>query len=243
MRRETDNTPGRPRRRNGFTLIELLVVIVIIGIVASLLFPSIAQAIRAARAKETLARIATLSAGAEGYKNENGFYPGQGWDWKGSYNRGSSYETGSQLLTNALLEWDSFDNEWEEDYIAPKEGLIDTEGDWTGKPDTILDGFPEPMAILYYPARRQAKTVKEAYDYYDNDDYVETERLERRYERIQTDPDYNKGSYESTMQSEFYGDRFAGHKAYKIRNRDRFLLIGAGGDRLYFTGDDVKNWK
>lgn len=62
-------------RRNGFTLIEILTVITIIGLLSALGFGGYSVALTKSATKNTLARLAGLQLGVEGYKTDNGEYP------------------------------------------------------------------------------------------------------------------------------------------------------------------------
>lgn len=64
-----------PARHQAFTLIEILTVITIIGLLSALGFGGYSVAMTKSATKNTLARLAGLKLGVEGYKNDNGEYP------------------------------------------------------------------------------------------------------------------------------------------------------------------------
>jgi prepilin-type N-terminal cleavage/methylation domain-containing protein len=71
-----ESRPGeKKRRRQGFTLIELLAVIVVIGLLASLLFPAIRSSRAAANKARTRVQFNQWAAAIEGFRNEYGYYP------------------------------------------------------------------------------------------------------------------------------------------------------------------------
>ncbi len=66
----------RDRRRNsGFTLIELLIVMVIIGLLASLVAPTMFKKVGGAKRKTAKAQIELLGTALDSYRLDNDFYP------------------------------------------------------------------------------------------------------------------------------------------------------------------------
>jgi len=65
----------RPRRRCGFTLIELLVVMGIIGVLVTLLVPTVSRATAMVRKRVTRSIIKELEVGLEAFKADFGIYP------------------------------------------------------------------------------------------------------------------------------------------------------------------------
>lgn len=63
------------RRQSGFTLIEIMVVVVILGILAALVVPTIMS--RPDQAKVTVAKtdVNAIASALEMYRLDNGFYP------------------------------------------------------------------------------------------------------------------------------------------------------------------------
>lgn len=67
--------PARRPRLGGFTLMELLVVIAVIGVLATLVAPSIFQHVGAAKDATARSQIEMLGAALDAYRLDNGRYP------------------------------------------------------------------------------------------------------------------------------------------------------------------------
>ena len=65
----------RPRRTRGFTLVELLIVIRIIGLLITLLMPTITKATQTVRAVRTRATIKQLGIALENFRADFGAFP------------------------------------------------------------------------------------------------------------------------------------------------------------------------
>ncbi len=88
------HSPMRDRTRQeneeGFTLAELLVVIMIIGILAALIIPSVVDAGCRARSSATQSKIENIQTALKSYKTDHGKYPEE------------TREAGSEPLVKAL---------------------------------------------------------------------------------------------------------------------------------------------
>ncbi len=66
----------RGLNRRGFTLIELLIVMVIIGLLASLVAPTMFKKVGGAKRKTARAQIELLGTALDSYRLDNDMYPG-----------------------------------------------------------------------------------------------------------------------------------------------------------------------
>lgn len=66
---------GGPLRRSAFSLLELLAVIAVIGILASLIFPSVSAARKSANRAKTKVQFNQWAAAIESFRSEYGYYP------------------------------------------------------------------------------------------------------------------------------------------------------------------------
>jgi len=74
--------PLRRHHRSGFTLIELLTVIAIIGILASILIPTVSKVRETANKAKTKTQLAQIITAMESFKQEYGYYPSIAKDGK-----------------------------------------------------------------------------------------------------------------------------------------------------------------
>ena len=63
------------RGSRGFSLIELLVTLVIIGVLAAIIIPTVMNALDKSRQKRTMADLRLLGGGIETYSIDHGSYP------------------------------------------------------------------------------------------------------------------------------------------------------------------------
>ena len=245
--------PMQTTRSKGFTLVELLVVIAVISLLVGIIVPVVATAIDAAEVARSTAWINDLSVGCTNYRIENRFYPGQE-DFAQLKGSGGNY-TGSQLRAVKLFGGSYADlinpakaPPMAGEGISVKARDIDkfsSGGSWgprySGVIGSVLDRFSDPMAVLYYPCRYVDSTVAaDLYKYADNSTYIETNALYEEYKStLGKGSGFSYAQYVSDMQSGFTGSGVTGSEAGSVRNKGIFLMIGAGKDRLYMTGDDI----
>jgi prepilin-type N-terminal cleavage/methylation domain-containing protein len=169
------------RNRTAFTLIELLTVVAIIGLLITMVVPTIGSIMKAMTTASTQVRIASLTAGARAYKmgeTGNRFYPGQD-DPKGLFETGSALsgnykEKASAYLAKCLFS--DADGKFPPpvDRWAPYEvGMLDdADGTDTDVPYTILDTHSHTLAIVYYVSRKR-KSGADQFVVTDNKEYTE----------------------------------------------------------------------
>ena len=220
MKRTSRTAPTKAGKTAAFTLVELLVSISIIVLLVGILVPLVSEAYRMAEKVRCQARVAALQSGCHEYKDETGYFPGQLYiDHIGPKEESDQNMTGSQCLARTLYDEVKAYVPFEKDKdLIDVVGQTSSGGDIELK-DSVSDRFSEPMAVLYFPARLGAAD-REQYDINDNIEYV----------RGNGNPD--------DFSSYVADERFGG--SGRVLNRDGFIIVAAGKDRLYFTGDDIR---
>jgi len=246
-----DNGGGRAGRRGGgFTLIELLVVVAVISLLVGILVPVVQVAINRAEGVKTAARLAELGGGCYSFRQETGYYPGQA-DYDQLTGSSGTY-TGSQVLAKCL-----FGGTYAElvnpgvapptsaEHAPVQAGDVDkfsSDGStWaarhTPRMGTVLDRASEPMAVLYYPYRLNVTSGHYKYD--DNAVYVEAHDVYVEYKALkEKDASYSTSQYHTDMVNYFNGSNVTSSSVDTARNAGGFILVAAGSDRVYFSGDD-----
>lgn len=115
--------------KKGFTLIELLVVIAIIGILATVVLASLANARQKSTDVVFLNKVKQLQKAIELYELDNGHYPANG-----PFNTGSKSTTGQNISGNCENIATNYHNNWnllvnELDGYFPDNSLA-ISGDW-----------------------------------------------------------------------------------------------------------------
>jgi type II secretion system protein G len=74
-KKQGDNIMYALRGKMGFTLVEILMVVIILGLIAALVIPRIANTKAEAEEKACISNQANLNAALQRYKFDNGSYP------------------------------------------------------------------------------------------------------------------------------------------------------------------------
>ncbi len=65
---------SQPRKAQGFTLIELMITVVIVGVLASIAYPSYQNSVRKGRRAEAFTALSTLQQAQERWRSNNASY-------------------------------------------------------------------------------------------------------------------------------------------------------------------------
>lgn len=266
QRPERQSAWGSGRQRRGlraFTLVELLVVISIILILIGILMPTITNAIREGYATKTLAYIKkNLMVGADSYKYERGYYPGQ--DTKAQNFLKNGTYTGSQILAACLFQYTNTDppaaNNNPYDYITStnitdhgsypspdtkrayasykKEYLADVrvkqEDGSYGDPirNSLADGFPGPKVMAILYYPSHREIDTAATGKDPRDQFQYADN--EAYMTTETSEIYdaNDNDAQDNLKAEITSSGFYG----------QYVLVGAGVKRKYFDDDDLTNY-
>ena len=143
------NKTLRPRRR-AFTLIELLTVIAVIGILASILIPTVGAAKKAANKAKTKAQFVGWANALQNFKSTYGYYPD-------IFNNGQlNLSNSSEDFIEALSGRDSSGNVSNEHgnrraagFYSFAEGEFQMADDGTISDTQLADAFNNPNIIIY----------------------------------------------------------------------------------------------
>ena len=251
--------PGDPR---GFTLAELLVVITIIMLLVAIVMPTANRATAGSYAAQTLSYIKGLETGIASYKRDTGYLPGENVQETSSSLPGDARSgldngtyTGSQVLAacmfyygyssiyssairlNLTLSTHIYRQKFYSNYYYNTENSKDsrntllTKGNWT---NVLSDGFPLYMAmpICYYLSRKGV-TGAGQFHYDDNAAHM-------YYKSTPTSSLVSKTAAANQSQMNTWAENHS-QEGTPVINDGRYLLIGAGVDRKYFTSDDTLN--
>jgi len=132
-------------RKTGFTLVELLVVLAIIGMLVTLLMPSIRMVRRMARETKQKSQFATINMALDAFKHDYGDYP-PSLDVDGN---GEVY-CGAEKLAEALVGKDLLG--FHPDSVFLRNGL------------NLVNSNPNPKVPLYWPGRTYLPANRDGYN-------------------------------------------------------------------------------
>ena len=224
-----------PRRRGrGFTLIELLTVVAIIGLLITMVVPTIGSIMKAMTTASTQVRIASLTDGARAYKmgaTGNRFYPGQD-DPKGLFETSGEYQyKASAYLARCLFSDAGGRFPPPVDRWAPYEvGMLDdADGTDTDVAYTILDTHSHTLAIVYYVSRK-GETGASQFVATDNTAYTEN------------NVDIDSGGNHDEKFSDYVapGDT---EESVMVHMDGDFVIHAADPETRYYFEGKLKNWR
>ena len=262
---------GRQRGLRAFTLVELLVVISIILILIGILMPTVLTAIREGYAARTMSYIQkNLVVGADNYKHERGYYPGQDTKAQGHLRNGTY--TGSQILAACLFQYANADppaaNNDPYAYILStnitnqssfpspdvnrayasykKEYLADVrvkqEDGSYGNPirNSLADGFPGPKAMAILYYPSHTEIDTAATGKDPRDQFRYADKEVYMTAETSEIYDANDNDAQNNLKAEITSSGFSG--ILRPYNDGMYLLVGAGVKRKYFDDDDLTNY-
>ena len=229
------------RRGRGFTLIELLTVVAIIGLLITMVVPTIGSIMKAITTASTQARIASLTAGARAYKmgaTGNRFYPGQD-DPKGLFETSGNYQYKASAYLAKCLFSDA-DGKFPPpvDRWAPYEvGMLDddegsvtaeqTEGE--GVPYSILDTHSHTLAIVYYVSRKRKSGA---------DQFVAADNLEYTKNNVNIQ---SGGNHDERFKN--YVAPGETEETRMVHMDGEFVIHAADPETRYYFEGKLKNWR
>jgi prepilin-type N-terminal cleavage/methylation domain-containing protein len=211
----TASSHNRDSRREGFTLIEVLMVIGILGLLLAIILPSVRSTRQYAYELQTEAQVESFETALFQFHSETNHYPGQSRAEQSALSSMTATEVMARRLWTPRGEsWTGGNWEPEEAYAVYNEELVVAAGGFDYCPS---DNFGnDPMPLLYYPSVPGTTPA-------DDDHYTFS---------------HNEAISDGFM-GEFRGLITDGGRYY-VQNK--YLLIGAGIDRKYFTDDDITNF-
>ncbi len=226
----------------GFTLVELLVVMSIVIVLLAMLMPTVVSIMESRYAHKSSYYVSALARGAESYWVDNrNFYPGQA----NTEPLENNTYTGSQILAACVFGYslDDINRENPEpksEYMTYKPGMLFNPDDYynnvpsgMNRPNTLSDGFPDPMPILYFPSRKGISGLLQ-YKLGDNDVY--RQKPSEQWVQI-----WDQSTFKSLIRdADADGDESVDDND-KPHKDGKFLLIAPGIDRQYGGDNDITN--